>query len=111
MPLTPAKVILAGLDPLIASELSTALRTLSVEVVGEESSGPAAAFCSPVGLADFCLNHPDLPVVAVSRTGEVGEWLDAIDAGARDYCSSPFEPSLISWILESVSRPSVLRAA
>jgi hypothetical protein len=42
---------------------------------------------------------------------QVGEWLDAIESGALDYCSAPFEPSLLGWILKSVSRPIVHRAA
>ena len=37
----------------------------------------------------------------VSRFPEVSEWLDAMDAGASDYCASPFEPAQVRWILES----------
>ena len=42
-----------------------------------------------------------LPVVVVSRLPEVSEWLDALDAGAADYCAAPFEPGHISWLIES----------
>lgn len=43
----------------------------------------------------------DLPVVVVSRHPETDEWLDAIEAGAADYCSPPFETFQISWIIDN----------
>jgi len=42
-----------------------------------------------------------LPVVVVSRIPETTEWLDAIDAGATDYCAAPFEHQHISWLVQS----------
>jgi DNA-binding NtrC family response regulator len=42
-----------------------------------------------------------LPVVVVSRLPEVSEWLDALDAGAADYCAAPFEHQQMSWLIES----------
>jgi DNA-binding NtrC family response regulator len=42
-----------------------------------------------------------LPVVVVSRIPEVSEWLDALDAGAMDYCAAPFEHQHISWLIQS----------
>jgi FixJ family two-component response regulator len=42
-----------------------------------------------------------LPVVIVSRLPEVSEWLDALDAGAADYCAAPFEHQHMSWLIES----------
>src|SRR5260370_500880 len=42
-----------------------------------------------------------LPVVVVSRIPEVSEWLDALDAGAVDYCAAPFEHQHISWLIQS----------
>jgi DNA-binding NtrC family response regulator len=44
---------------------------------------------------------PNVPVVVVTRHPEVSEWLDAMDAGAADYCAAPFEPKQVRWILES----------
>ena len=59
----------------------------------------------------FCeTHHPGLlkllhavssPVVVVSRVPEVNDWLDAMDAGAADYCAAPFEREQLDWILES----------
>lgn len=42
-----------------------------------------------------------LPMVVVSRIPETSEWLDALDAGAADYCAAPFERPHISWLVES----------
>lgn len=42
-----------------------------------------------------------LPVVVVSRIPETSEWLDALDAGAADYCGAPFERTHISWLVQS----------
>jgi DNA-binding response OmpR family regulator len=32
-----------------------------------------------------------LPVVVVASVPETSEWLDALDAGATDYCAPPFD--------------------
>jgi|SRR5690348_16915351 len=54
--------------------------------------------------------HPDLPVIVVTRQPEARHWLDALDAGATDYCGAPFEHVQLRWILGSVlsqaSRPA-----
>ncbi len=42
-----------------------------------------------------------LPVVVVSRHPATEEWLNAIEAGAADYCSPPFETFQISWIIDN----------
>jgi DNA-binding NtrC family response regulator len=44
---------------------------------------------------------PGFPVVVVSRIPEVSDWLDAIEAGASDYCAAPFESGDIQWLLEA----------
>jgi DNA-binding NtrC family response regulator len=52
-----------------------------------------------------------LPVVVVSRLPEVSEWLDALDAGAADYCAAPFEHQHISWLIASALLASQQTAA
>lgn len=43
-----------------------------------------------------------LPLVVVSRHPDTSAWLDALQAGASDYCAPPFESIHIRWIMESV---------
>jgi DNA-binding NtrC family response regulator len=42
-----------------------------------------------------------LPVIVVSRLPEISEWLDAVEAGAVDYCAAPFEHQHLSWLIQS----------
>ena len=107
----PTKVVFAGLDPQVEKELTNALRSLAVEVAEPESTDSAMGFCSLSSLEDFRSAHPGMPAVVVTCVRQVGEWLDAIESGAQDYCSAPFEPGHLGWILKSVARPSVSRAA
>ena len=46
--------------------------------------------------------RPDLPVVVVTRLPEMTRWLDALEVGAADYCSTPFESIQIRWLLSAV---------
>jgi DNA-binding NtrC family response regulator len=48
--------------------------------------------------------RPALPVVVVSRHADVPHWLDALEAGAADYCAAPFDRREIEWILETKMR-------
>ena len=50
--------------------------------------------------------YPDLPVVVVTRQPEARQWLDALDAGAADYCGAPFEHVQLRWILGSILPPA-----
>ena len=47
---------------------------------------------------------PDLPVVVATRMPETKHWLDALEAGAADYCGAPFEPVQVRWVMNSVLR-------
>jgi DNA-binding response OmpR family regulator len=107
------------------------LDTTLAEQLAEAVSDSGRAFCSSGSPSDcltlaerldanvvFCEAKPSqyrpllaalrqkglrLPVVVVSRLPEVSEWLDALDAGAADYCGAPFEHRQIRWLLESGS--------
>jgi two-component system response regulator FlrC len=46
--------------------------------------------------------RPALPFVVVTGGVETMAWLDALEAGATDYCCSPFEARQIQWLMESV---------
>lgn len=54
--------------------------------------------------------YPKSSVIVASRLPEVTEWLDALEAGAADYCAAPFEPTQIRWVLESHARAAAAAA-
>jgi DNA-binding NtrC family response regulator len=45
--------------------------------------------------------RPTLPFIVVARIPDTREWLDALEAGATDYCSAPIETRQLQWLLES----------
>lgn len=45
--------------------------------------------------------QPSLPLVVVTRIPDTKAWLDAIEAGATDYCSVPIENRQLRWLMES----------
>ena len=45
--------------------------------------------------------RPSLPFVVVTHVPETAAWLDALEAGATDYCSSPIESRQLHWLMES----------
>jgi len=55
--------------------------------------------------------RPGLPVIVVSRQPDAKRWLDALDAGAADYCGAPFEREQLRWIMGSLSSSAKLAAA
>ena len=62
-------------------------------------------------LRDARFLRPDLPLVVVTRLPEVSAWLDALEAGAADYCSAPFEPIQMRWVLNSALPERQMAAA
>ena len=46
--------------------------------------------------------YPGLPVIVVTRHPEARFWLDALEAGATDYCGAPFERVQLRWVLGSI---------
>ncbi len=107
----PRRVLLCGLDPTLETELRNALETdgVEVEVNSDAEAHPDTLdyiFCSFSSNLQQLLQslQPPVPVVVVSRTPEAREWIEAMEAGASDYCAAPFEQSQIRWILEA-NRP------
>ncbi len=115
----PEDIMLFGLDNALASELAEVLacegHTFRSAAFAPTAEGIRAAVPKGAALV-FCSSDPHtytpllkiitqealaLPVVVVSQHPETEEWLDAIEAGAADYCSPPFEPSQISWIIDN----------
>jgi len=96
----PIRIRLYDLEPEIAADLQTALSSLRVETVTED---PQIVFCSvePKTLKMALRRFPKRAVVVVSRLPEVRAWLDALEAGAADYCAAPFESIQLNWILQN----------
>jgi DNA-binding NtrC family response regulator len=112
-------ILLFGLDDALASELAGALvnqgRKFASTPFRPTPGGMKRAIRPGIGLV-FCpaeteryrllldfirRERPELQVVVVSRRPEVSDWLDAIEAGAADYCSPPFESAQVRWIIEN----------
>ena len=48
--------------------------------------------------------HPEIPVIAVTEQPDTGQWIDALEQGAVDYCSAPFEEGEVIWTLATALR-------
>ncbi len=109
-----AKVVTVGLEQATAQEIERALRAGRHQVDHKPEGAQAIEWNETdivfVGgtpetylslLRHIQAVRPFLPVVIVTRLPETGEWLDALEAGAADYCSAPFETRHIEWLMES----------
>ena len=115
-----ARILVMGLEQSLTRELGDALEQAHVD----HSLLALSSHCSesepPVDWNEvdivFCPSRPDeldvvlrtvaqakpgIPVVVISRLPEVSQWLDAIEAGAADYCAAPIEAVQVRWLLES----------
>ena len=109
--------ILHGLDAMLATQLCDAVaqpgRAFHTTVSTSECISVAeklqadVVFCSSDQreyrrlLDAIERSSLQVPVVVVSRIPETSEWLDAIEAGANDYCAAPFERQHVSWLVQS----------
>jgi DNA-binding response OmpR family regulator len=109
-----ASVFLIGLEQTTAAEISRALAVerhrielrprnvaardlMDVDIVF--AGGEPSQYLSL--LRRVRQERPALPFVVVTRIPETTAWLDALEAGATDYCSSPFEARQIHWLMEA----------
>ena len=109
-----AKVFLIGLEHSTATQIGRALaaerhqielkpRNVSVEDLIDADivfAGGDGKHYMPL-LKGVRAARPKLPFVVVTRIPETSDWLDALEAGATDYCSAPFESRQINWLMES----------
>ncbi len=109
-----AKVVLLGLETAAARQIERALQTENHRVINRSLEAPDSeildadiVFASGDGKQYVaCLKrvraaNPALPFVVVTRLPETSDWLDALEAGATDYCSAPFELHQLRWLMES----------
>lgn len=101
-----ARVVLIDIEPVAAEHIGRTLASELHQIVVELSEAdivfaggePAQYLAS---LARVRVERPDLPFVVVTRLPETSKWLDALEAGATDYCSSPIETRQIQWMMET----------
>jgi DNA-binding NtrC family response regulator len=109
-----AKIVTVGLDPTAALQLGKALGPGNHEIAHKPSSTIIEDVIeADIVFADGNNKHylsllklvratcPSMPFVVVTRIPETSDWLDALEAGATDYCSAPFEPRQMNWLMES----------
>lgn len=109
-----ARILLLGLDDSVARRIETASLQVHHSVAIEPMctnyqtaphadvvfvSGDEERYLDTLRSIRSHLAAP--PVVVVTRTADSCRWLNALEAGAADYCSAPFEPKPIQWILAS----------
>lgn len=114
------RLLLCGLDDALARQLEEALtdyRSLTCARMPEDAeqcsrmireSGAHAVFgpADPAALKMLldAAGGSAVPVIAVSHTADVRQWLDAMDAGAADCAAPPFEARQLRWMLLSLNR-------
>ncbi len=113
--------LIYALEAVLAEPLTAALVRSGATVYRlSESSGPEQCaalaervaadviFCGDGTLGyrsvlDAVASHSRVPaVVVVGRLGDTERWLDALEAGAFDYCAPPLDGDQLLWVLESV---------
>lgn len=108
------RIAFVGIEPELEEQLRTALSIAhpqltahSCESLAEAGeSGAHLVFGSFVESLDALAQavQPAAPVVVVSRLPETHEYLQAMEAGAFDYCTAPFERSHMEWLLDRERR-------
>lgn len=103
-------ISLIGFPDDIAEELMSQLarqgcRTARYRRADELQDEPAAVFiCAdrPGWLETICelrATWSRIFLVAVTRAPDHEKWLDALDAGANDYCAMPLDSRQFAWLL------------
>jgi PleD family two-component response regulator len=97
-----ARAYLTGLDGALGDELTKVLRSARCELTTDPAKAQIV-FCAGQKQAfrETLVRFSPVPVIVVSRLPEVAGWLDALEAGAADYCASPFEEVQVRWLLET----------
>ncbi|HKD05823.1 MAG TPA: hypothetical protein VKB79_07970 [Bryobacteraceae bacterium] len=115
-----ARVALVGLEETAATELGSALKNehevqrKPVNTTVDDLADSDIVFADGdrrryVGLLRGVREkRPAMPFVVVTRQAELSNWLDALEAGATDYCSAPFQVRELRWLVETaLHRPRV----
>ncbi|MDE3196112.1 MAG: hypothetical protein KGN84_07205 [Acidobacteriota bacterium] len=119
-----ANVVLVGLEPSAAGQIGRALtkerheiRNRTRNISEEELSKADIVFAGGDQnqymslLRHVRASRPTLPFVVVTGLARTADWLDALEAGATDYCSAPFEQHQINWLMETALHKTKSRMA
>jgi DNA-binding response OmpR family regulator len=109
-----AKIVLIGLEQSTAAQICRALAVQRHQVEQRpadlsirELQDAYMVFAGGEPARYLCLlrrvreAQPTLPFIVVTSTADTKQWLDALEAGATDYCSAPIGTRQIHWLLES----------
>ena len=112
-----AKVFLTGIDESVVHCLQRVLAIANHQVEHRTGADPINDFLDAdivfaggdakqylALLQSLRQERPTLPFVVVTRIPQTSAWLDALEAGATDYCGAPIELRQINWIMESAFR-------
>src|SRR5579872_3878730 len=109
-----AKVVLIGLEKSAAGQISRALAVENHEI--EQRSQTAvvrelldADIVFAGGEPNYYISllkrvresRPSLPFVVVTQIPDTKDWLDALEAGATDYCAAPIDSRQLHWLMET----------
>lgn len=116
-----ARVIFSGLEPRSAARLASLLAADGHEIHRETQNVPIQQLVNANIL--FVGGEPDqylsllrrvrlidrtLAFVVVARYPETSDWLEALEAGATDYCSTPFDLKMVRSMIASAISPRVV---
>ena len=119
-----AKIVLIGLEQATAGQIYRALASGSHRIENQDRdvvlrelrdadivfAGGEPACYMPL-LKRVREVRPTLPFVVVTRIPDTSEWLDALEAGATDYCASPIDTRQLRWLMETaLPKPSFAAA-
>ena len=110
-----ATVLFHGLENELAVDLRHALSSFCEGIESEALTGAGhsrAALKDNGATVVFCDTktetvkelrelNPNALIISVGRLPETTDWLNAIEAGADDYCAAPFEAHQLRWMLDS----------
>ena len=115
--------LLCQLEPALQAELREALAGLNFLIYTcseiadccqfNRKQAPDILFCpfsDQLQTILASLRKP-IPVIVVSRVPDSREWIDAMEAGASDYCAPPFDKTQLRWMLSTATTPAAALTA
>jgi DNA-binding response OmpR family regulator len=118
------RVVFSNLEGRVANQLATVLMADGHNIQREKHNAPMRellradiVFIGGPGeqylslLRRVRVIDPGLPLVIVTAAPETTEWLDALEAGATDYCTAPFDPDQVRCLIAPAAAQRAAAAA